>query len=143
MDSIDVVNKWVGPKQLTITMPDGQKVKSMHICDITIPGLPTILMGHIIPHLAIVLLIGIRPLCNAGCTVIFDKDKCNVAFNGKVILHGFKDLTTDLWTHPINGQDMQTTLPGYAHECDCPMHDDAPQLHPGVNLATSTHSVKT
>jgi hypothetical protein len=99
-DGIGVVNKQVSPKPLTINMPDGRKVKSMHICDITIPGLPTILTGDIIPHLAIALLIGIRPLCNAGCTVTFDKDKCNVVFNGKVILHGFDDLPINLWTFP-------------------------------------------
>jgi hypothetical protein len=143
MDGVDVVNKRVSPEPLTINMPDGRKVKSMYICDITIPGLPTILTGHIVLHLAIALLIGIRPLCNAGCTVAFDKDKCNVVFNGKVILRGFKDLTTDLWMLPINGQDSQTTLPRSAPTCDCPMHDDALQLHPGVNLATFTHSVKT
>jgi hypothetical protein len=44
---------------------------------------------------------------------------------------------------PISGQDMQTALPQSASKCDCPMHDDAPQPHPGVNLATFMHSVKT
>ncbi len=86
MDGVDVVNKRVSPKPLTINMLDGRKVTSTHICDITIPGLPTILTGNIVPHLAIALLIGIRPLSNGGCTVTFDKDKCNVVFNGKVIL---------------------------------------------------------
>jgi hypothetical protein len=85
MDGVDVVNKPVSPKPLTINIPDDQKVKSTHICDITNPGLPTILMGHIVPHLAIASLISIRPLCNAGCTVTFDKNKCDVVFNGKVI----------------------------------------------------------
>jgi hypothetical protein len=111
MDGVGVVNKRVSPKPLTINMPDSWKVKSTHICDITIPGLPTVLTGHIVPHLTIASMIGIRSLCNAGCTITFDKDKCNVVFNGKVILHGFKDLATNLWMLPINGQDMQTALP--------------------------------
>jgi hypothetical protein len=143
MDGIDVVNKRVSPKPLTINMPDGRKVKSTHICHITIPGFPTILMGHLVLHLAIVLLIGIRPYCNAGCTVTFDKDKCDVVFNGKVISRRFKDITTYLWTLPINGQDMQTALPRSAPKCDRHMHGDATQLHPSVNLATFTQSVKT
>ncbi len=111
MDGIDVANKQVSLKPLTINMPYGRKVKSTYICDFTIPGLPMVLTGHIVPHLAITLLIGIRPLCNAGCTVTFDKDKCNVVFNGKVILWGLKDLANNLWTLPINRLDMQTTLP--------------------------------
>jgi hypothetical protein len=46
MDGVDVVNKWVSPKPLTINMSDGHKVKSAHICDITIPGLPTVSIGQ-------------------------------------------------------------------------------------------------
>jgi hypothetical protein len=53
MDGIDVVNKRLSWKRLTINMPDGRKVTSTHVCDIMIPGLPTLLMGHIVPHLAI------------------------------------------------------------------------------------------
>ena len=34
---------------ITINLPDGKKVMSTHTCDITIPGLPTVLMGHIVP----------------------------------------------------------------------------------------------
>jgi hypothetical protein len=42
MDGVDVVNKQVSPKPLTINMPDDRKIKSTHICDITIPGFPKI-----------------------------------------------------------------------------------------------------
>jgi hypothetical protein len=111
MDGVDVVTKRVTNKPLTINMPDGRKVKSTHICDITIPGLPTVVTGHVMPHLAIALLIGIRPLCNSGYTVTFDKDKCNVIYDGNIILHGYKDLATNLWTLPIYGNTMQTPLP--------------------------------
>ena len=98
-------------KPLTINLPDGRKVQSTHVCDINIPGLPTMLTGHVLPQLAVASLIGIRPLCNAGCLVTFDKDKCNVIFNGTVILHGFKDAATDLWTLPLTADAMQTALP--------------------------------
>jgi hypothetical protein len=143
MDGVDVVNKKVTNKPLTINMPDGWKDKSTHICDITISGLPTVLTGHVVPHLAIALLIGIRPLCNAGCTFKFNKDKCDVIYNGNIILHGFKDLATDLWTLPINGNTMQTALPRSAPICDCALHDATAPIHPGVTLASFTHSVKT
>jgi hypothetical protein len=125
-------------------MPDGRQMQPTHICDITIPGLPTILMGHIVPHLAVSLLIGIRPLCNSGCTVVFDKDKCDVLLNGKVILQGYKDVSTNLWTLPINGcGDMQTTLPQSAPDIDCALHASYHTIHPGVNLTTFMHSVCT
>jgi hypothetical protein len=142
MDGIDVINKRITNSPLTINMPDKQKVKSTHVCDITIPGLPTILMGHIVPHLAIMLLIGIWPLCNAGCTVTFDRNKCNVIYNGAMILRGFKDIPTDLWTLPINRHTMQTALPQPAPNCDRALHDMPAQLHPGMNLASFLHSVK-
>jgi hypothetical protein len=71
MDGVNVVNKCSTKKPLVINMPNGQQMQSTHICDTAIPGLPTILMGHIVPHLAVALLIGMRPLCNARCTVAF------------------------------------------------------------------------
>jgi hypothetical protein len=58
---------------LTINLPDRTKVKSTHRCDITIPGLPMKLVGHVVPKLSIALLIVIRVLCNAGCEVVFTK----------------------------------------------------------------------
>jgi hypothetical protein len=67
-------------------MPDSRKMKSTHICDITIPGLPYVLAGHIVPHLTVAYLMGIRPLCSAGCTVTFDRDKCDVIYNENVLL---------------------------------------------------------
>jgi hypothetical protein len=133
MDGIDVVNKRITNKPLTINMSDGQKVKSTHICDIMIPGLRMVFTGHIVLHLAIASLIGIRPLCNTGCTITFDKDKCNESYNGNIILQGFKDIPTNLWMLPINGLNMQTTLPQSAPQFDCALHDTLAQLHPGVN----------
>ena len=44
---------------ITISLPDGSKVTSTHICDISIPGLPTVLTGHIVPGITIASLIGI------------------------------------------------------------------------------------
>jgi hypothetical protein len=87
MEGANMANKQVARKPLTINLPDGNKVMS-HICDINIPGLPTVLTGHIVPSLAIASLIGICPLCKAGCAVLFDNDKFDVMFNGKVILRG-------------------------------------------------------
>jgi hypothetical protein len=86
---------------LTINLLDGSKVKSTHTCNITIPGLPTVLVGHVVPKLAIATLIRIRVLCDAGCEVMFTKTSCNVIYDGKIILHRNKDPSTNLWTLPI------------------------------------------
>ncbi len=143
MDGVDVDNKQLLKQTLTINLPDGNMVQSTHWCNNVIPGLPTILMGHIVPHLAIASLIGIQPLCKAGCKVIFDDMKCNEIYDGKVILRGNKDPSTDLWTLPIPTGRMGTTRgdsllpqPGTCESC-------AP--HPPVHsaLACFTHSVRT
>ncbi len=101
MEGADVDNKRPATVPLTINLPDGKRVQSTHVCDIWIPGLLTVLTGHIVPSLCIASLIGIRPLCKAGCKVIFDNKKCDVVFDGVVILRGFKNPSTDLWTLPI------------------------------------------
>jgi len=51
-------------------------------------------------------LIGIRILCKAGCKVVFDNKKCEVFYKNKMILRGYKDLTTDLWTLPIINKEI-------------------------------------
>ena len=51
---------------ITISLPDDNKVSLTHICDINIPGLPTILMGLIVLHITMASLIEIRILCKAG-----------------------------------------------------------------------------
>jgi hypothetical protein len=81
---------------ITILLPDGTKATLMHICNITIPGLPFTLMGHIVPEMVVASFLGIQVLCKAGCTVIFDDEKCQVIFNNKVILSGYKDPSSDL-----------------------------------------------
>ncbi len=42
MDGIDVENKRVAQRPLTIHLPDGRQVKSTHVCDIALP----VLTGH-------------------------------------------------------------------------------------------------
>ena len=91
MEGTPVKNIWPATKQLTNNLPDESQVKSTHLCDITIPGLPIVLTGHIVPRLSIASLIGICVLCKAGCKVVLTKNFCNVIYNNKVILQGTKD----------------------------------------------------
>jgi hypothetical protein len=59
MDGIDVDNKRIAIKPITINMPNGCKVQSTHVCDFVILGLPTPLVGHIVSNLAVASLVGI------------------------------------------------------------------------------------
>jgi hypothetical protein len=96
MESTLVHNKQKTTCPLKIALADGRRVMSTHMCDIIIPGLPTTLVGHIVPELSIASLFGIQVLTEAGCTVKFDNEKCVVKYNGKIFLIGMKDPKTDL-----------------------------------------------
>jgi hypothetical protein len=56
-------------------------------------------------------LIGIRILCKAGCRVVFGDKKCEVFYKNNIILRGYKDPTTDLWTLPIFNDEVAKTTP--------------------------------
>jgi hypothetical protein len=81
-------NKHHAINLVIITLLDRCKIKSMHVCDVMIPGLPTVLMGHIMPDMTTASIFGTRVSWKAGCQVLFDDDKCQVIFNGTVILTG-------------------------------------------------------
>ncbi len=106
IDGTPVHNKQKKMCPLKVALADGCRVMSTHMCDIIIPGIPTTLVGQIVPELSIASLFGIRVLTEAGCTVKFDIDKCVVKYNGKIILIDMKDPTTDLWTLPIVGPEQ-------------------------------------
>ncbi len=120
-----------------------------HVCDIHIPGLPTVLTGHIVPSLTIASLIVIHLLCKAGCKVAFDNDKWDMMYNDKIISTGYKDPSTDLWTFPIHTK--VCTAPGpTVLPWSGPCLGRAPQpllvasdAHLGISLAAFTHSVHT
>jgi hypothetical protein len=109
MEGTNCKNKSIAFNPTTISLLDGKKVTSTHICNVTIPGLPFTLIGHIVPKMMMASLLGIGVLCKAGCQVNFDDKKCKVIYKGKVILTGFKDPTSNLWTLPIFREELCTT----------------------------------
>ncbi len=96
MEGLKMGNVKITKNPLSINLPDGEMLKSTHTCDIIILGLPTVLTGHIVQGLMMVSLVGIRILCKAGCQVIFTEEYCDIIYNGKLILRGYKDPQTDL-----------------------------------------------
>ena len=81
---------------VTGMLPDGQKIKSTHICDVVIPGLPAELTDHIMPDMTTSSLFGICILCKTGCQVLFEDAKCQVIYNSNIILTGYKDPVSNL-----------------------------------------------
>jgi hypothetical protein len=109
MEGTNCKNKHIAINPIIISLPDGKKVSSTHICNVTIPSLPFTLIGHIVPEMMMASLLRICVLCKAGCQVNFDDKKCEVIYKGKVILTGFKDPTSNLWTLPIFPEELCTT----------------------------------
>jgi hypothetical protein len=131
---------------LNINLPVGTMVKSTHVCDLEIPGLPYVLEGHIVPDLTVALLIGIQILCRMGCIVVFTDTACYVRYQGKVILTGYKDPSTDLWVLPITPDAIKShkkqsqTGPGMARAPQSPVTLPTPPQR--VDRAMFTHSVQ-
>ena len=134
-------NIWPAVTPLVINLPDGTVVRSTHICDYEIPGLPTHLEAHIVPDLTVASLIEIRVLCKAGCIVLFTDKACYVLYSSKVILRGYKDPSTamDLTHHPRRSSMTRKTtdLPRIRLCCPCnkinpvtsrPLHGSCPAV---------------
>jgi hypothetical protein len=112
MEGTPIHNKRLTKQSIFISLPDRCKVNSSHICNVAIPGLPFfVLNGHIAPNITMASLLGIGILCKAGCKVIFTVETCCVIYNGKVILMGYKEPKSNLWTLPILHEELWTTPP--------------------------------
>ena len=59
-------NKQRAVNPIIIKLPNGRKIKSTHICDIVIPGLHTILTGHIMPDMTTASLFWYLPCMQSG-----------------------------------------------------------------------------
>jgi hypothetical protein len=95
-------------------------------------------------------LIGIQILCKARCKVVFDNEKCEVFYENKIILRGYKDLTTNLWTLPIINKEIAKTTPDWvmlrpqsAHMMLSHQLPIQPQPGPCLGRAQRTPIVKT
>jgi hypothetical protein len=111
------------------------------MCDIVIEGLPSILMGYIIPDLSIASLFGIRVLTESGCEITFTTTECIVRYNNKIILRGAKDPVTDFWTLPLGTASMTSQPPSRlpsAALCVTDAHTHSP-----LQIAFFTHTVRT
>jgi hypothetical protein len=83
-------------------LPNGDRVHSTHTCTLDIPSLPPgARVAHIIPGLALHLLLSVVRMCNAGYTVTFSKIGCSIMYCGRTIICGHKCTRTGLWMIPL------------------------------------------
>jgi hypothetical protein len=115
---------------------------STNMCDIYIEGLPTVLTGYIIPNLSTASLFGIEALTDARCTVTFDHERCTIQYNGKIILHGGKDLATDLWTLPLGTKGMTSHHVHIGISLAAPVCTNT-HAYLSTQIAFFTHTVQT
>ena len=88
---------------VTVTVANGQSVRSTHEGALDVPGLPKqARYAHVIPGIKHSLLSIVR-LCNHGCEVNFGKwgISVEVRYNGKVVMKGRKSTINGLWYVPI------------------------------------------
>ena len=84
-------------------MPDARHTQSMHCGEL--PLLQSLTneaarIAHRIPQLTQSLL-SISKLCYNECVATFDKQHCNIHYNGKLIIQGEQDKATTLWKIPL------------------------------------------
>jgi hypothetical protein len=102
-DDAPVTNKQVAQNPITITLPDGNHIRSTHTCNLDIPWLPDeMTAGHVVPKLSHTSLLATRQFCDNGYEVTFTKALCKVTIEGKTVLEGPRDPNTKLWHLPIN-----------------------------------------
>ena len=74
---------------ISISQPDGGKLKSTHECEIDNPKLPQAARAaHIVPGLAHMSLISTKMLIYIGCKVTYDTEHVKVFYRGKVVWKG-------------------------------------------------------
>jgi hypothetical protein len=94
-------------------LPNGNQVHSTHTCMLDIPSLPPgARAAHIIPGLALQLLLSVVTMCNAGCTITFSKIGCTIVYRGRTIVCSHKCTRTGLWMIPLaENTTPLTTMP--------------------------------
>ena len=83
---------------MCINLPDGNKIKSTHTCQIDIPWIPeAAARAHILTGLDQTSLIYINMLCNSGCKVEYYASKRRVVFKHSIEWKGRREPNTGLW----------------------------------------------
>jgi hypothetical protein len=103
VDGANVINKQIDSNPITITLPDGATLQSTHTCNVNIPWLrDAATRARIVPGLAHSSLLSTASFCDAGYTVTFDAQVCQIFDGEELVLEGGRDATTNLWRLPLS-----------------------------------------
>jgi hypothetical protein len=92
------------PDPIPVQLANQDFMYSTHTAELPIPQLPPAARQvHIFPDLGPTSLLSMGQLCEAGCESKFTDTECSITYQGKEIIHGTRNASTNhLWT---------TTLP--------------------------------
>jgi hypothetical protein len=97
-------------ESITVIQPGGDKMRTTHAVNCLLSKLPpNAPMVHSLPGLTNNLL-SVAVLCDTGCEVFFSATSCEVTFDGKVILWGWRDPKHCLWCIYILDDGWTTNL---------------------------------
>ena len=91
-----ITNITLAINPLSVKLPGGAYVSSIHTCTLALPLPARTREGHIIPGLASHSLMPVVKLCNAGCEVTFTNIDCQVKHLGRIVIRSSKCTRTGL-----------------------------------------------
>ena len=87
---------------LSVTLPDGSRIKLIHTAMLSLQNLPEAARcEHIFPELKSGALLSVRQLFDQGCTVNFTADQVSVTLDKQTILAGPRENNMGLWAVPL------------------------------------------
>jgi len=105
-----VCNKWQTTAPLTIHMPSGAIIHSMHEAELDCPNLsPAAQHGHVVLQLATQPLLSIGQLCDARYNVTYTATNVTISHNHKVIMLGQHTAATKLWNLDIQAAPQEAS----------------------------------
>ena len=86
---------------LVIYLSNGKTLQSTHTVNLYLSWLPKLAtQAHVVPGISHTSLLSIKMLCNTVCKVSYDKDKCLILYNNKILLQGTRESSTIFWILP-------------------------------------------
>jgi len=92
-----------------IIQPNGARMTTTKNLEFLLTKLPkSARQAHRLPGIVNNLL-SVAEFCDAGCDVEFHHTGCNVLYNGKIVMRGWRDPTNKLWRVPLVDIEQEAT----------------------------------
>ena len=115
-------------------------MKSTHTGNLYLSWLPKLAtQAHVVPGISHTSLLYIKMLCNTVCKVSYDKDKCLILYNNKILWQGTREPYTILWILPLNTRTPLDNLPVHTSTSGTQYADNAYQITSKGDLTRYLH----